>query len=44
MSRKPGKKIENARKHIEARPYSLVEAAEALKKAHFVKFDETVTW
>jgi large subunit ribosomal protein L1 len=42
MSRKPGKKIENARKHIEARPYSLVEAAEALKKAHFVKFDETV--
>jgi large subunit ribosomal protein L1 len=42
MSGKPGKKIVNARKHIEARPYSLVEAAEALKKAHFVKFDETV--
>jgi large subunit ribosomal protein L1 len=42
MSNKPGKKIVNARKHIEARPYSLVEAAEALKKAHFVKFDETV--
>ena len=42
MSSKPGKKIVNARKHIEARPYSLVEAAEALKKAHFVKFDETV--
>ena len=37
-----GKKIVNARKHIEARPYMLVEAAEALKKAHFVKFDETV--
>jgi large subunit ribosomal protein L1 len=42
MSSKPGKKIVNARKHIEARPYMLVEAAEALKKAHFVKFDETV--
>jgi large subunit ribosomal protein L1 len=42
MSGKPGKKIVNARKHIEARPYMLVEAAEALKKAHFVKFDETV--
>jgi large subunit ribosomal protein L1 len=42
MSPKPGKKIVNARKHIEARPYTLVEAAEALKKAHFVKFDETV--
>jgi len=42
MSGKPGKKIVNARKHIEARPYTLVEAAEALKKAHFVKFDESV--
>ncbi len=42
MSRKPGKKIENARKQIEARPYTLAEAAEALKKAHYVKFDETV--
>jgi large subunit ribosomal protein L1 len=42
MSSKPGKKIVNARKHIEARPYMLVEAAEALKKAHFVKFDESV--
>jgi large subunit ribosomal protein L1 len=42
MSGKPGKKIVNARKHIEARPYMLVEAAEALKKAHFVKFDESV--
>jgi large subunit ribosomal protein L1 len=38
----PGKKIENARKQIEARPYTLAEAAEALKKAHYVKFDETV--
>ena len=42
MSGKPGKKIVNARKHIEARPYMLEEAAEALKKAHFVKFDESV--
>jgi large subunit ribosomal protein L1 len=42
MSRKPGKKTEAARKNVEARPYSLVEAAAVLKKAHFVKFDETV--
>jgi large subunit ribosomal protein L1 len=42
MSGKSGKKIVNARKHIEARPYTLLEAAEALKKAHFVKFDESV--
>jgi large subunit ribosomal protein L1 len=42
MSNKPGKKIVNARKHIEARPYTLLEAAGALKKAHFVKFDESV--
>src|ERR1700683_55148 len=40
--RKPGKNTEKARKQIEARPYSLAEAAEALRKAHFVKFDETV--
>jgi large subunit ribosomal protein L1 len=40
--RKPGKNTEKARKQIEARPYTLAEAAEALKKAHFVKFDETV--
>src|SRR5271169_6814046 len=40
--KKPGKKIENARKQIEARPYTLAEAAEALKTAHYVKFDETV--
>jgi large subunit ribosomal protein L1 len=42
MSRKPGKKTEAARKHVEARPYTLAEAAAVLKKAHFVKFDETV--
>ncbi|HET9400327.1 MAG TPA: 50S ribosomal protein L1 [Candidatus Acidoferrales bacterium] len=41
-AKKPGKKIEAARKQIEARPYKLNEAAEAIKKAHFVKFDETV--
>ena len=37
-----GKNIERARKLVEARPYKLAEAAELLKKAHFVKFDETV--
>lgn len=42
MSRKEGKKIETARKLVEARPYRLQEAAEVLKKAHFAKFDETV--
>ncbi len=42
MSRKPGKKTDTARKLVEARPYSLAEAAAVLKKAHFVKFDETV--
>ncbi len=42
MSRKAGKKVENARKQIEARPYTLAEGAELLKKVHYVKFDETV--
>ncbi len=42
MARKPGKNITKARAQIEARPYKLVEAVEAIKKAHFVKFDETV--
>jgi large subunit ribosomal protein L1 len=37
-----GKNITRARKLIEARPYRLEEAAELLRKAHFVKFDETV--
>jgi large subunit ribosomal protein L1 len=37
-----GKNIKRARKLVEARPYKLAEAAELLKKAHFVKFDETV--
>jgi large subunit ribosomal protein L1 len=42
MAKKVGKNVEKARKGIEARPYRLGEAAEAIKKAHFVKFDETV--
>lgn len=37
-----GKNIDRARKLVEARPYRLEEAAELLRKAHFVKFDETV--
>src|SRR6201987_5385621 len=42
MARKAGKNITKARAQIEARPYKLAEAAETIKKAHFVKFDETV--
>jgi large subunit ribosomal protein L1 len=42
MAKKPGKNITKAHATIEARPYKLAEAAEAIKKAHFVKFDETV--
>src|ERR1700749_5274471 len=37
-----GKNIDRARKLVEARPYKLQEAAEVLRKAHFVKFDETI--
>jgi len=37
-----GKQIDRARKLVEARPYKMEEAAELLRKAHFVKFDETV--
>jgi large subunit ribosomal protein L1 len=37
-----GKNIDRARKLVEARPYKLEEAAELLRKVHFVKFDETV--
>src|SRR5579871_1133390 len=37
-----GKNIDKGRKQVEARPYHMEEAAEAIKKAHFVKFDETV--
>ena len=42
MSKAGGKNIEKARKLVEARAYKLGEAAALLKKAHFVKFDETV--
>jgi large subunit ribosomal protein L1 len=41
-ARNPGKNIDRARKLVEARPYKLEEAAELLRKAHYVKFDETV--
>jgi large subunit ribosomal protein L1 len=37
-----GKNIDRARKMVEARPYGLEEAAVLLRKAHYVKFDETV--
>src|SRR6202789_1931517 len=37
-----GKNIDRARKLVEARLYKLEEAAELLREAHFVKFDETV--
>jgi large subunit ribosomal protein L1 len=42
MAKKPGKNIDKARKLVELRPYKLNEASEVIKKAHFVKFDETV--
>ena len=41
-SKESGKNIDKARKLVEARMYKLEEAAELLRKAHFVKFDETV--
>src|ERR1700739_682939 len=41
-SKEGGKNIDKARKLVEARMYKLEEAAELLRKAHFVKFDETV--
>jgi len=37
-----GKNIDRARKLVETRPYKIEEAAELLRKAHYVKFDETV--
>jgi large subunit ribosomal protein L1 len=42
MPRKSGKNITAARAKIEQRPYKMNEAADAIKKAHFAKFDETV--
>src|SRR6202142_35853 len=41
-SKDGGKNIDRARKLVEARPYRFHEAAELLRKAHYVKFDETV--
>jgi large subunit ribosomal protein L1 len=42
MARKLGKNITAARAKIEQRPYKMDEAADAIKKAHYAKFDETV--
>ena len=42
MPKKAGKKMESARKLVEARHYKLAEAAELLKKTHHTKFNETV--
>src|ERR1700738_877392 len=42
MARKIGKNTEKARKLVEVRAYKRGEASEVIKKAHFVKFDETV--
>ena len=40
--RKSGKKVEGARKLVEARPYKLSEATELIRKTHHTKFNETV--
>ena len=40
--KKSGKKVEGARKLVEARPYKLSDATELIKKTHHAKFDETV--
>jgi large subunit ribosomal protein L1 len=42
MTKKAGKHVENARKKVEARPYSLADATELIKKTHHTKFNETV--
>jgi large subunit ribosomal protein L1 len=42
MPRKSGKNITAARAKIEQRPYHMREAADAIKSAHYAKFDETV--
>lgn len=39
---KEGKKIQQARREVEPRPYQLAEAIPLLQKVRFVKFDETV--
>ena len=40
--KKSGKKVEGARKLVEARPYKLPDATELIKKTHHTKFNETV--
>jgi len=40
--KKAGKKVEGARKQVEARPYKLSEATGLIKKTHHTKFNETV--
>ena len=40
--KKSGKNIENARKAVESRPYTLQEAVPLLQKVKYAKFDETV--
>ena len=40
--KRSGKKVEGARKQVEARPYKLSEATELIKKTHHTKFNETV--
>jgi large subunit ribosomal protein L1 len=42
MSTKAGKNVEKARKAVENRPYTLVDAVPLLQKVKFAKFDETV--
>ena len=42
MPRKSGKNITAARAKVEQRPYKMSEAADAIKNAHYAKFDETV--
>ncbi len=42
MSRKRGKKYENALKEVELKEYSIEEAIELLKKIKYSKFDESV--
>ena len=39
--KKAGKKVEGARKLVEARPYKLSDATELIKKTHHTKFNET---
>src|ERR1700733_10106429 len=40
--KKPGKKITQARKQVEDRPYTLQDAVPLLQKIKYSKFDETV--